>query len=340
MPRPLAQQVIVITGAGSGIGRETALTLARRGATVVAAARSEPALDSLVAEVDRLGGTGLAVPTDVSDYAAVEALAVTAVERFGRIDTWINNAAVSTYGTVEQMSPEEIRRVIEVDLLGQIHGMKAALPHLKATGDGVLINVSSALAKRAVALQAAYCASKHGVVAFGEALRLELLHEGSRVAVVDVLPSSINTPLFGHARSRIGVLPQPIPPVYEPRVVADTIVAVAERPVRQVFAGGMGKLLELGQRLSPPLVDQYLLGPGKVVQNQRSDRPDTGIDNLDAPLNLSGRTTGEFDGKWSRSLYTELLGLHPGRARALLAATAAAGAAGLARTRHQPVRSR
>jgi NAD(P)-dependent dehydrogenase (short-subunit alcohol dehydrogenase family) len=330
MPRPVASQVVVVTGAGSGIGRETALTFARRGARVVVAARSRAALDSLTAELARLGGGGLAVPTDVTDHRQVEALAQRAVDAFGRIDTWVNNAGVSTYGTVAQMAPEELRRVIEVDLLGHVHGMKAALPHLEATGDGVLVNVSSALARRGVALQAAYCAAKHGVLGFSEALRLELMHEGSRVAVVDVLPSSINTPLFRHARSRVGRLPMPIPPVYEPAVVADTIVAVAERPVRTVFAGGMGKLLDVGQRISPALVDRYLLGPGKVVDNQLTDRPDDGRDNLDAPLDDEGATTGEFGRRSrSRSLYTELLGLHPRRVRAAVAAVA--GAAVLAR---------
>jgi NAD(P)-dependent dehydrogenase (short-subunit alcohol dehydrogenase family) len=142
MPRPLAQQVVVITGAGSGIGRETALAFARRGARVVVASRGEQALTSCVAEIERLGGRGLSVTTDVSDYGQVEALATRAVAELGRIDTWVNNAAVSTYGTVEQMEPAELRRVVEVNLLGEIHGMKAALPHLKATGDGVLINIS------------------------------------------------------------------------------------------------------------------------------------------------------------------------------------------------------
>jgi NAD(P)-dependent dehydrogenase (short-subunit alcohol dehydrogenase family) len=332
MPRPLAHQVVVITGAGSGIGRETALAFAHRAATVVVAARGRDPLDSLVGEIERLGGRGLAVPTDVSDYAQVEALARRAVAEFGRIDTWVNNAAVSTYGTVEQMTPEELRRVIEVDLLGQIYGIKAALPHLEAVGDGVLVTVSSTLARRGVALQAAYCAAKHGIVGFTESLRLELRHQGSRISVVDVLPSSINTPLFAHARSKLGVLPMPIPPVYEPKVVADTIVAVAERPVRTVFAGGMGKLLEVGQRLSPALVDRYLLGPGKVVQNQQTDRPDDGVDNLDQPVDDTGTTTGDFGGRSrSRSLYTELVGLHPNRARVAAGAAVATGAAALAR---------
>ena len=334
MPRPVAEQVVVLTGAGSGIGRETALTFARRGARLALAARTTEALDTLVTECERLGGRAIAVPTDVSDWAQVTALAEHAAGEYGRIDTWVNNAAISAYATVEQLEPGEIRRIVEVNLLGAVHGMKAALPYLKDSGDGVLINVSSTLAKRAVALQAAYCATKHGVLAFGEALRLELRHEGSRVSVVDVLPSSINTPLFRHARSKMGALPMPIPPVYEPRVVADTIVAAAERPVRTVFAGGMGKLLEVAQRVSPSLVDWYLLGPGKVFDNQRADRPDDGVDNLDRPLPEPGATTGDFGQRArSRSLYTELVGLHPNRARVLAGAGVAAGAAAFARSR-------
>jgi NAD(P)-dependent dehydrogenase (short-subunit alcohol dehydrogenase family) len=327
MVRPIGDQVVVVTGASSGIGRETALEFGRRGAKLVVAARNKEALDTLVAEVERLGGEAVAVPTDVSDHRQVGELAAAAVQRFGRIDTWVNNASVSTYGTVEDMDPEEIRRVIEVNLLGEIHGMKAALPHLRSTG-GTIINVSSTLGKRAVALQAAYCAAKHGVVAFGEALRLELRHAKVPVAVVDVLPSSINTPLFEHARSKIGVMPQPIPPVYEPRVVADAIVRAAQEPVRQVFAGFTGALLATAQRISPALVDWYLLGPGRVVDNQVTDRPDNGTDNLDQPSRGPGRTTGEFGQRSkSTSLYTQWFGPHPARARLAFAVAGAAAAA-------------
>jgi short-subunit dehydrogenase len=315
MARDVGEQVVVLTGASSGIGRETALEFGRRGATLVLAARNEQALDTLVGEVERLGGRAIAVAVDVGDYGQVTELAAHAVERFGRIDTWVNNAAVASYGTVEQTDVVEIRRVVEVDLLGQIHGMKAALPHLRATG-GTIINVSSALGKRAVPLQAAYCAAKHGVVAFGEALRLELRHADVPVAVVDVLPSSINTPVFEHARSKVGVLPRPIPPIYEPRVVAAAIVAAARRPVREIFVGLAGRLFAAAQRLSPALVDRYLLGPGRVVEAQQTDRPDDGQDNLFQPSLGPGFTTGRF-GRRSRStsLYTRWFGLHPVRGR-------------------------
>lgn len=319
MARQITGQVVVLTGAGSGIGRETAVQFARAGADLVLAARNEDALQSLSNEVERLGGTALVVPTDVSDFVQVQALATRAVERFGRIDTWVNNASVSMYGTVEQTEVAEIRRLIDVNLMGEIHGMKAALPHLRRTG-GTLINVSSSLGKRAVALQAAYCAAKHAVVAFGEALRLELRHDRVPVHVVDVLPSSINTPFFEHARSKLGVLPQPIPPVYEPRVVAEAIVGAAQRPVRQVFVGAAGRLLEIGQRISPAFVDWFLSGPGRVVDQQASDKPDDGRDNLVEPSRGPGEVTGQF-GRRSRStsLYTRWLGLHPARGRSAAA---------------------
>src|SRR5690606_37941255 len=152
--------------------------------------------------------------------------------------------------------------------------------------------------------------------------------------VVDVLPSSINTPLFEHARSKLGALPRPIPPVYEPRVVAETIVRADQRPVRQVFAGGAGRLLEIGQRISPSLVDWYLSGPGRIVDVQRSDQPDDGRDNLDDPSHGPGETTGRFGHRSkSVSLFTRWLGLHPARGRsaavvALVAAIALVRRAG------------
>jgi NAD(P)-dependent dehydrogenase (short-subunit alcohol dehydrogenase family) len=330
MVRGIAGQVVVITGASSGIGRETALEFGRRGAALVLAARTKEALDGVAGEVERLGGAALAVPTDVANFEQVTDLAARAMERFGRIDTWVNNASVAAYGTVEQMDVDEIRRVIEVNLLGEIHGVKAALPHLQRTG-GTIINVSSTLGKRGVPLQAAYCAAKHGIVGFDEALRLELRYAKSPVHIVDVLPSSVNTPLFEHARSRGGVSPRPIPPVYEPQVVAEAIVRVAEKPVRHVFAGGAGRLLDAAQRLSPALVDRYLLWPGRIVDNQKTDRAGDGPDNLYQP-EATGASSGQFGQKSkSKSLYTQVFGLHPARGRTAAGAALVAAVMALRR---------
>ena len=331
MSRPIGEQVVVVTGASSGIGRETALAFGQRGASVVLAARNEPALREVAREIERLGGKAHAVPTDVAEWAQVERLAEEAVARFGRIDTWVNNAAVSAYATVADMTVEEIERILRVNLLGQVYGTKAALPRLGQQNQGTIVNVSSALAERAVPLQAAYCATKHGIKGFTEALRLELAHERSGVAAVLVLPSSINTPLFAHARSKLGVKPRPIPPAYEPRTVAEAILAAAEHPRRDVYVGGAGKLLTLVQRVSPALLDRYMLQGGRAVEQQRTDEPDDGRDNLFAPLAGTGSATGEF-GRRSQtaSLYTRVLGLHPNRERAVVAA-ALVGAVALGR---------
>jgi NAD(P)-dependent dehydrogenase (short-subunit alcohol dehydrogenase family) len=194
MMRPLRDQVIVITGASSGIGRETALEAARRGARLVLAARNQDALESVAFEAERLGGAALVVPTDVGDNRQVVDLGRQAVDRFGRIDTWVNNAAVSSYGTAEQTDVEDIRRVIDVNLLGHIQGMKAALPHLRAGGGGTIINVSSALGKRSVPLQAAYCAAKHGVVGLTRALAEEL--RAAKVTVNAICPGSVDTAML------------------------------------------------------------------------------------------------------------------------------------------------
>lgn len=322
-PDDLIDHVVVVTGASSGIGRETALEFGRRGASVVVAARNQAALETLADAIGRLGGEALPVVTDVSDFDQVADLASRAAERYGRIDTWVNNAAVSTYGTVEQMNAAELHRVVEVNLMGQIYGMKAALPYLQQSG-GSIINVSSALGERAIQLQAAYCAAKRGVVGFGESLRLELKSEESPVRVVDVLPSSINTPLFSHARSKIGVRPKPVGRVYEPSVVAEAIVAAAKRPVRQVYAGFAGRLLAIGQRISPRLTDWYLAGPGDAVEGQRTERPDDEVDNLFTPSTGPGRTTGDFgDRSKSDSVYTRLLAPHPAIVRTAILALGA-----------------
>jgi NAD(P)-dependent dehydrogenase (short-subunit alcohol dehydrogenase family) len=326
MPRALSQQVVVITGASSGVGRETALQLAQRGATVVAAARNTEALESLGKEIERLGGTATAVPTDVSEWSQVQALARQAVDAHGRIDTWINCAAASLYGTVADVEVPEIDRVLDVILRGQIYGMKAALGAMQPAGTGTIINVASALAMRSVPLQSAYCAAKAGIRGFAQSLRMELEHQQVPVAVCTVLPSSINTPLFEHARSYLAVKPMPVPPIYEPSVVAGAILAVAQSPQDEVVVGGGGKMLTLVERFAPRLADQLLLGPGRAWSKQHSSQPPVETDNLFGASTGPGAVDGSFGSNAkSTSVYTEAFELHPNRIRFALAAAALVG---------------
>ncbi|HET8522908.1 MAG TPA: SDR family oxidoreductase [Thermomicrobiales bacterium] len=331
MARHLNEQVIVITGASSGIGRETAIMLGQRGSSVVLAARNEAALHEVAQEVERLGGKALIVVTDVAEWDQVERLVRAAVDHFGRIDTWVNNAAVSEYAPVTDMTIAEIERIIQINLLGQIYGMKAALPHLTRQGQGTIINVASTLAERSVPLQAAYCAAKHGIKGFTEALRVELASIRSGVTVTLILPSSINTPRFEHARSKLGVMPRPIPPIYEPRTVAEAILFAAEHPRRDIVVGG-GKVVALTERISPSLLDWYMVRNRTMFDQQRSNRPDDERDNLFAPMDGASSPTGGF-GQTSKSvsLYTRVLELHPNRQRALNLGLVVAGLAAIRR---------
>ena len=347
--KPIHEQVVVVTGASSGIGREAAIMFAERGAVVVPIARSESSLDELALELKRVGGRVHPITADVTDWDAVQRAADEVAEEFGRIDTWVNNAAVSLYGPVEEVSCEEMQRVVDVILMGQIHGAKAAIPHLKRQGRGALINVASVLARRSVPLQAAYCAAKHGVKGFTESLRLELEHEKTGISVTLILPSSMNTPLFEHARSTLDRMPQPIPPIYEPGVAARAIVFAAEHRRREIVAGGAGKMLTVLERISPELADRYMLFRGQSFEQQKAHRPDVRDDNLDEPMRGTGRTTGKFGGRSKdRSLYTPLLEQHPERKRLLTLGALAglglllfgAGRSAATRSRERPERVR
>jgi NAD(P)-dependent dehydrogenase (short-subunit alcohol dehydrogenase family) len=322
----LPDQVVVITGASQGIGRETAMLVARRGAAVVAVARNDEALGTLVDGIRRAGGRAEAVSADVADPGALERAAEIAVQRFGRIDTWVNDAAVSVYAHFEEMTPDELDRVIRVNLLGQMYGCQAALRWMRSAGRGTIINVGSALSERGVQLQSAYVASKHGIAGFTEALRLELMETAPGIDVVLILPSSIDTPLFESARSKLGVLPMPIPPVYEPAAVAEAIAHAAEHGGREIVVGGAAKLLILAQRLSPTLLDRYMTQGRRLEAQQRTARPDDGRDNLFTASVGPGATRGRFGPSAKpSSLYTRILELHPARKRVLEMAGVIAG---------------
>ncbi len=327
MTKPLNEQVVVITGASSGIGRETALELARRGASVVLAARSEEALREVAREIEQMGGKAMVAVTDVAEWSQVQRLAEQAAFSFGRIDTWVNNAGVSTYATVEDSDIEELERVIQVNLMGEIYGVKAVLPIMKQQGEGTIINVSSVLGETSVPLQAAYAASKHGVKGFSDALRLELAREPSGINVTVILPSSMNTPFFNNARSKLGVKPRPIAPVYQPRSVAQAIAFAAEHPRREIVVGGGGKMFVIFDHLSRSLLDWFMLAGDNMAKQQKSDQPDDGRDNLFQPIGGQGRVEGDYgDQSAPNSLYTSLLEVRPALKRTLLGASLVGGA--------------
>src|SRR4028118_1391680 len=256
--KPVEEQVVALMGASSGIGRESALRFARRGAKVVVSARGEEGLDSLVQEIRREGGGGKTGGGDSSGYAQVKAVADRAVEEYGRLDTWVHLAGVGLFATFEQTTPEEFQRVIDVNLMGQVYGAMAALPHVKREGRGALVHISSVEAKRSFPFHSAYGASKHGMDGFLEALRVELKHEGWPISVTQGLPGTIHTPAFAKGRGDLGVKPVGIPPIYEPETVANIILYAAEYPARDLVSGGAAQMLILNHRLSPRMLDAIL----------------------------------------------------------------------------------
>ncbi len=250
MRRQLKDTVVVITGASSGIGRAAALRCARKGATVVVAARRADVLEQLAAECEEAGGRSLAVPTDVTDATAVDELADRAVAEFGRIDVWVNNAAVTLFSNFEEAPAEEYDCVIDTNLLGYVRGARAALPRFREQGRGVLINNASVFGKVGAPYLSAYVTSKFGIVGLSECLRMELIDE-TDIHVCTLLPASIDTPIFQHAANYTGRAIKPLDPVYDADVVAKAIVKLAQQPQRERIVGGAGRLLRK-QRLSTP----------------------------------------------------------------------------------------
>jgi short-subunit dehydrogenase len=305
----LNEQVIVITGASSGIGLVTARMAAQRGARLVLAARNEEALRELVDEIKAAGGEATFVDADVTQEEEVERIARAAVERFGGFDTWVNNAGVSIYGRVLDVSIDDHRQLFETNYWGLVHGSRVACEHLKQRG-GALINIGSVLSDRAIPLQGTYCASKHAVKGYTDALRMELEEEGAPISVTLIKPSAIDTPYREHAKNYLPVEPQNPPPVYAPETVAEAILHCAEHPERDVYVGGGGRALSAMGENAPRLTDKVM------------ERTMFGLQQTDKPANASRKEglyypsgeleeRGGYDGHVAESsLYTKA-SLHP-----------------------------
>lgn len=251
--------VVVITGASSGIGRAAALRFAAKGAAVVLAARREQPLQDLARECEGKGVEALVVPTDVTDPTAVEELARRAAERFGRIDVWVNNAAVTFFAPFLEVPLEDFRRVLDVNVMGYVHGARAALPYMRQQGSGVLVNVSSIVGVVAQPYTSAYSMSKAAIRVLSTSLRSELWLDGCRgVRVCTVLPATIDTPFFRHTGNYTGREAVPMPPVYSPQRVARTIVNLARVPRREVLVGPMGRSMALQYKTTPGLVERNM----------------------------------------------------------------------------------
>ena len=289
--------IVVITGASAGVGRATAQAFARRGASVALLARDTDRLDAAVKDVESVCGRALAVPLDVADADAVERAAATVESSLGPIDVWVNNAMVSVFAPVHELTAAEVRRVTDVTYLGSVYGTLAALTHMRARNRGTIVQVSSALAFRSIPLQAAYCGAKHAIDGFVDSLRSELIHDRSGVRITSVVLPAMNTPQFEWVRTKLPGHPQPVAPIYQPEVAADAIVWAATHAPRHLKVGLPTFLAIYANRVAPGLLDRYLAAVG--YQSQQLDEPVDAFrsDNLYAPVEGNHSAHGRFDSR-------------------------------------------
>lgn len=254
----MTRQVVVVTGASSGVGRAVARAFGARRARVALLARNVDALNACAREIERSGGEALVYSVDVSDAAAVESAAAQTEERWGRIDVWVNVAMATVFAPVDATTPEEYRRVTEVTYLGYVHGTLAALRRMRPRNAGTIVQVGSALAFRSIPLQSAYCAAKAAIRGFTDALRTELIHDGSAVRVTQVHLPAVNTPQSERQRNKMPKQQQPVPPLYSPEAIAEAILWAADHAPRQMLVGMPTVKALWGQKFIPGLLDRYL----------------------------------------------------------------------------------
>lgn len=264
---------VVVTGGSAGIGRAVVQAFGRRGASVAILARGDDGLSGAAADVEAAGMGGRALPlsVDVADYQAVASAADTVEEQLGPIDVWVNVAFSSVFAPFVEIQPDEYRRVTEVSYLGFVHGTRVALDQMRPRNRGVIVQVGSALSKRSIPLQSAYCGAKHAIVGFTESVRCELLHEKSGIRISVVQMPAVNTPQFSWVLSRLPHNPQPVPPIYQPEVAAEAVVYASEHPRKEIWVGGTTVATLLGQKLAAPLLDRYLARTG--YKSQQTGEP-------------------------------------------------------------------
>jgi short-subunit dehydrogenase len=315
--KKLSNQVIVLTGATSGIGLVTARQAAKRGARLVLAARNAEALDELRQELNAERECAVCVAADVGKEEDVRRIAQAALEHFGGFDTWINNAGVSIFGRIEDVPLEDQRRLFDTNFWGVVHGSVLATKHLKQCG-GALINIGSVTSDQAIPLQGIYSASKHAVKGFTDALRIELEEERAPISVTLIKPSSIDTLFVPHAKNHMDVQAKLPSPVYAPEIVADAILFAAEHPKRDIHVGAPAKMASVMAKASPRLMDHLLRR--FVFKQQRTGRParQQSLDSLYQPSIDMMEREGQRGHVWESSLATKA-SLHPKTAGMLLA---------------------
>lgn len=317
--KPLREQVMVITGASSGIGAATARMAAERGAKVVLVGRQEDALNNVLNDIVQAGGSAISVAADVGVQDDHDRILERAIQSYGCVDTWVNNAGVSIFGTLESVPVEDQRKLFDTDYWGVVYGSMVAVRHMKASG-GALINVGSEVSDRAVPLQGAYSAAKHAVKGFTDALRMELREEGAPVSVTLIKPASVATGFTSHARNYMDVQPSLPPPVYAPEAVADAILHAAEHPTRDLYVGSASRAIStLGQHM-PSLADRM---GGWLFRKQRGGEVAGG--GSDSLYEGGGSHPAEQQSGRRHSMYTKMAMHQP--STSLVAAAAVIGGA-------------
>ncbi|HEY7390876.1 MAG TPA: SDR family oxidoreductase [Bryobacteraceae bacterium] len=313
-------RVVVVTGASAGVGRATVRAFAREGAHIGLIARDTEGLHTAAREADQLGGKGFAAAADVADPDQMESAAARIESELGPIDVWVNNAMTTVFGRVADVTPAEFKRATEVTYLGTVYGTMAALRRMLPRNAGRIIQVGSALAYRSIPLQAAYCGAKHAIAGFTDSLRTELIHDRKNIHLTMVQLPAMNTPQFTWCRSKMPRHPQPVPPIFQPEVAAETIVWASHHQRREVFVGAPTVIAIEGNKVAPALADYYLGKTGFDSQQTQDpvekDRPD----NLFEPVPGDFGAHGVFGRQAHQSAATSWMAEHRGTAALACAA--------------------